>query len=72
MYNDRFVLFARSNGRTPEEQKAAQLGNAEYLAWLSTMQRRFRAVSPHSFVEGRMFDDKGFDAFLEREASKAA
>lgn len=65
-WNPRYVLFARCNGRTPEQQDAHDAAqparNLEFMSWVQARRQEYQRYSDKS----RLFDNAGFGAWLER------
>ena len=80
-YNRRFVLFARSIGKTPEQfiaDNRVEYGDglpdganmSEFMIWISQQLCAFREESPRSFALGKygsLLDNEAFGMFLEKE-----
>lgn len=71
-WNPRFVWYAQSQGRSPEEQlehDAARYPGgkmAGFILWISEMKGLFRKASPESFTPGYAISDhEAWDEFLQ-------
>lgn len=70
--NPRYVLYARSNGKTPSRMLAADKKRwpggrmAGFLLWSSTMILRARVEHPEWFIGPSLWNHKAYDAWLEQ------
>jgi hypothetical protein len=72
IYNRRFVLYAKSLGKAPEEvleetrvEYDTGLDGAnmsEFIIWISRQAHEFKMENPHGYI----FDHEKFDEFLEK------
>lgn len=61
-WNPRYVSYARAHNRTPEEQKAAEPGNAGFLAWMSQQLAEYR--EEHGLEEWSPINNDDLDTWL--------
>lgn len=76
LWNPRYVLFARFNGRTPADQrrrdreKNGAAVNLGFMVWISGMLVRCGREHPSAMLNGYAYDHATWDAFLLRETEQ--
>lgn len=67
-YNARYTAYARSHGRTPDEQEQYEPNAMPYVSWVRRHKEAFRIAHPEAFRGGYLINDTAFQAWLDGEA----
>lgn len=75
--NPRYVAYAKSQGRTPEQQfehdqneypDGAMIG---FILWISETRREFKKQHPACFLHDKIVDQWAWDAFINSKAEES-